>query len=312
MSPTFSIILPVYNVERYIERSILSCLSQDYTDYEIIIVDDCGSDHSIDIAIEMSKEDKRIKIVRHNKNLGTFHARKTGVLNAVGKYIVFLDPDDELSEKTLSSIYKKINFDPDIFLFGVTHIPTKKSSCDTVVLSGNESREKFIEIIIDKKVGMGTAGKAFKRNFLCDLYNLINFSKEQRLIYGEDKLLMANALLYAGKVYSVEYKGYMYHKNDTSITNVTNSKEQELYKINQLNTMIDYLKTMKNENYIDDKILKYFYKDLQGDVIRLKIFQSDNFILNIRYYLNVFLIRKTFNSFVKIFIYILSFGFLKV
>lgn len=65
-----SIILPTYNVEQYIARAIESCINQTFKDIEIIVVDDCGNDNSINIAKEYSKKDKRIKIIHNEKNLG--------------------------------------------------------------------------------------------------------------------------------------------------------------------------------------------------------------------------------------------------
>lgn len=91
-----SIILPTYNVEQYIARAIESCINQTFKDIEIIVVDDCGNDNSINIAKEYSKKDKRIKIIHNEKNLGLLRARYEGVKVANSPYIMFLDPDDYL------------------------------------------------------------------------------------------------------------------------------------------------------------------------------------------------------------------------
>ncbi|MBZ7954666.1 glycosyltransferase family 2 protein, partial [Campylobacter sp. W0018] len=94
--PKISIILPTYNVEPYIERALQSCINQTFKDIEIIVVDDCGNDKSIDIAKEYAKKDERIKIVHNEKNLGTFASRNIGVLNSNSEFVIFLDPDDYL------------------------------------------------------------------------------------------------------------------------------------------------------------------------------------------------------------------------
>ncbi|MGM9095723.1 glycosyltransferase family 2 protein, partial [Campylobacter jejuni] len=73
-----------------------SCVNQSFKDIEIIIVDDCGSDKSINIAKEYAKKDERIKIIHNEKNLGTFAARNNGVKHSNGEYLMFLDPDDYL------------------------------------------------------------------------------------------------------------------------------------------------------------------------------------------------------------------------
>ncbi|EGJ3618626.1 glycosyltransferase family 2 protein, partial [Campylobacter jejuni] len=94
--PKISIILPTFNVEKYIAKALESCINQSFKDIEIIVVDDCGSDKSIDIAKEYAKKDERIKIIHNEENLGTFAARNNGVKAAGGGYIMFLDPDDYL------------------------------------------------------------------------------------------------------------------------------------------------------------------------------------------------------------------------
>lgn len=82
--PKISIILPTFNVEKYIAKALESCINQSFKDIEIIVVDDCGSDKSIDIAKEYAKKDKRIKIVHNEKNLGLLRARYKGVKAAGG------------------------------------------------------------------------------------------------------------------------------------------------------------------------------------------------------------------------------------
>ncbi|WP_279434198.1 glycosyltransferase family 2 protein [Campylobacter volucris] len=92
-----SIILPTYNVEKYIARALDSCINQTYKNIEIIVVDDCGSDKSIDIAKEYASKDERIKIIHNKENLKLLRARYEGVKVANSPYIMFLDPDDYLS-----------------------------------------------------------------------------------------------------------------------------------------------------------------------------------------------------------------------
>ncbi|BEK33830.1 hypothetical protein B11447_12720 [Campylobacter jejuni] len=88
--PKISIILPTFNVEKYITKALESCINQTFKDIEIIVVDDCGSDKSIDIAKEYAKKDERIKIIHNEENLGTFAARNNGVKAAGGGvYYVF-------------------------------------------------------------------------------------------------------------------------------------------------------------------------------------------------------------------------------
>ncbi len=96
-----SIIIPVYNVEKYISQCLESAINQSLKDIEIIIVDDCGSDKSMDIAQEYAKNDNRIKIIKNRQNQGPFTSRNNAVLAANGEYLVFLDSDDFFGFKGL-------------------------------------------------------------------------------------------------------------------------------------------------------------------------------------------------------------------
>ena len=101
-----SIIIPVYNVEKYISQCLDSAINQSLKDIEIIIVDDCGSDKSMDIAKEYAKNDSRIKIIKNSQNQGPFTSRNNAVLAANGEYLVFLDSDDFLDLRACEIAYE--------------------------------------------------------------------------------------------------------------------------------------------------------------------------------------------------------------
>ena len=83
-----SICLPVYNMEKYIESSLLSIINQSFKYFEIIVVNDNSNDNTQNIIRNIQNKDKRIKSVNHSKNLGVFHSRADAILNAAGKYIL--------------------------------------------------------------------------------------------------------------------------------------------------------------------------------------------------------------------------------
>ncbi len=98
---TVSAIIPVYNRQKTIERAIVSVLKQTHPVHEIIIVDDCSTDNTVQIVEELACRDSRVKLICHNTNKGAQAARNTGIRNATGEWIAFLDSDDEwLTEKT--------------------------------------------------------------------------------------------------------------------------------------------------------------------------------------------------------------------
>lgn len=102
----FSIIIPMYNVEKFVAKAIESCINQSYENIEIICVDDCGVDKSIDVAKEFATKDKRVKIVQNKENLGTFATRNNGAISANGEYLFFLDADDYLHSDTCLKCYE--------------------------------------------------------------------------------------------------------------------------------------------------------------------------------------------------------------
>jgi teichuronic acid biosynthesis glycosyltransferase TuaG len=102
-----SVIMPAYNSEKYIRESIESVISQDYKNWELVIVDDCSKDGTKRIVKEYMKKDTRIKLIELKKNLGVANARNTAIRESKGKYIAFLDSDDLWHRCKLS---KQISF----------------------------------------------------------------------------------------------------------------------------------------------------------------------------------------------------------
>lgn len=117
--PKISVIIPVYNMEQYLCQSLDSVVNQTLKDIEIICVDDCSSDHSLDILKNYAKRDSRIRIVSYDENKSASQARKDGVLMSSGKYIMFLDADDTYEVCAFEELYTKIeHHDVDILQFG--------------------------------------------------------------------------------------------------------------------------------------------------------------------------------------------------
>lgn len=117
MKDLISVIMPVYNVEKYLSRSVKSVITQNMPDKEIILVDDGSKDSSGELADKLSLEYPEIKVV-HQKNAGAAEARRTGVKNATGNYVVFLDPDDELTPGALEFLYNSIVVNGVDILYG--------------------------------------------------------------------------------------------------------------------------------------------------------------------------------------------------
>ncbi len=100
--PKFSVIIPLYNKENYIQATLQSVLRQDFEDFEVLIIDDCGTDNSVEKAKEI--QDSRIRHIAHEKNKGLSASRNTGIQHAKAHYLAFLDADDQWKPQFLSEI----------------------------------------------------------------------------------------------------------------------------------------------------------------------------------------------------------------
>ena len=124
--PKFSVIVPVYNTEKYLRKCIDSILNQSYDDYEIIIVNDGSTDSSKKIINEYCKTfSSKIKGV-HKKNGGLSDARNKGVKKACGDYLLFVDSDDYIEKNLLKTLSKKLKDEPDIIRFQIKEVHEDK------------------------------------------------------------------------------------------------------------------------------------------------------------------------------------------
>ncbi len=116
----FTVIIPLFNKERYIKRAVTSVLRQTFLDFELIVVDDMSRDNSLKELLEIS--DSRIKLIQLKKNKGVSNARNQGIANAKFNYISFLDADDEWMEDHLSTIFSLIGQYPEAGMYTARHI----------------------------------------------------------------------------------------------------------------------------------------------------------------------------------------------
>ena len=119
--PKVSVYMPIYNKSKYLKESIKNLQSQTLKDIEIIAVNDCSTDNSLDILNELKKNDSRIKIVNNDKNRGLLYARAMGITHAKGEYLINVDPDDSLKgNDALEYLYNIANqYKVDVVNFGV-------------------------------------------------------------------------------------------------------------------------------------------------------------------------------------------------
>ena len=108
-TPLVSIIVPIYNAEKYIHECIDSLLAQTYTNIEVILVDDGSIDNCGKICDDYASKDKRVKVI-HQKNGGVSVARQTGILHATGEYSIHADPDDWVEPNMIGELVAKAKF----------------------------------------------------------------------------------------------------------------------------------------------------------------------------------------------------------
>ena len=245
--PLISIIIPVYNVEKYIRRCLDSVINQTYKNLEIILVDDGSPDNSGKICDEYAKVDKRIKVI-HKENGGLSDARNKGIKEAKGKYIAFVDSDDFIDLNMYSMLEKVIeNKKADIacckFLRFKEQVKIDKRKYDKKITEYTQEEyiKKFFKINTQECVYYAW-NKLYKKELL----------DENQYPFGltcEDVVGTYKALLKANSIVEINYPYYYYFYNENGITGGKFSeKDFDLIKIwdevvkisNRNNTYVDY------------------------------------------------------------------------
>lgn len=167
-----SVVVPVYNVEKYITKCVDSIIDQTYTNLEIILVDDGSPDKCGEICDKYAKTDKRIKVI-HKKNGGLSDARNAGIVNSKGKYITFIDSDDYIDSNYVELLYKTIiENDADISIASHRVLYNKKQIDKSTNKEFCTNSEEILEkILYDDGVDLSSWGKLYK----IELFNDIKF-----------------------------------------------------------------------------------------------------------------------------------------
>lgn len=127
-----SVVMPVYNAAKFVRESIESVLAQSFCDYELLLIDDCSTDNSLEILLEYEQKDSRVKVLKNELNSGVSHTRNVGVKNACGEYIAFLDSDDMWTSDKLQKQFELISEYPqtDICFTGSDFVDTDGNKSD--------------------------------------------------------------------------------------------------------------------------------------------------------------------------------------
>ena len=193
-----SICVPVYNVEQYIERCIVSIMQQTLHEIEIIVVDDCTPDKSMDIVKNLSKVDSRIKIIKHNENHGLMWARRTAYMEAIGEYITFCDSDDTLPCDAIEVLYKEaVLHNADVVSGDMSFIHTngKTQRMDFYLNYGTDNISVY-RSLLRKEYGHNLCSKLFRR----ELLQKNSYKTYDHTINGEDGILFYQVVRNINKI----------------------------------------------------------------------------------------------------------------
>lgn len=216
--PKVSIIVPVYNVERYVKRCIVSLQQQTFSDIEVIVVDDCSPDDSMSIVSELSQNDERIRTLYHEKNKGLMMARRTGYMAAKGDYVSFCDSDDYLPTNAIELLYNEaIKTGAEIVSGDMTYIMadgTYKAWRSTLKY-GNDQKSALKSLLL-RELRHNLCSKLFKRSLLQDH----NYQTFEHFTNGEDGCLFYQLIHNTNMIVQIGECVYYYLQNEESSSNV--------------------------------------------------------------------------------------------
>ncbi len=264
--PKVSIIIPVYNVEKYLRKCLDSVVNQILLDIEIICVNDCSPDDSLSILKEYADKDSRIKLIDLKENVGSGQARNIAMEQATGEYIMFVDSDDWLELDACEKVYDRINTNQSDVCFFTYNFYDEKT--DRLRLNKNKlmlyekyaddsGRVHLEDINFPYILSAEVWYKIYKRSFL-EKYSL-------KMISGkcfEDTLFSNALLMYAKNISILNLPLYNYRVNNkSSITN--NAKYYTDYIYSREKTFDEILKNYADKRYFSiysaRNILSWFH-----------------------------------------------------
>ena len=259
-----SIIIPIYNTEKYLRRCLDSVCNQTFGDIEIICINDCSTDGSLNILNEYAQKDNRIKIIDFKENRGVAIARNTGIDEAQGEYISFVDADDYVDLDFFEKLYNKA-------------IKTNSKLVVSNVQLETENLQKQNDYIINdilKKIK--DQPLYYNQLFWLGLYNS-NLLKSNSIkfiencIYGEDRLLPLKAAYYAKKIETVYDTFYHYVRNSSSITKSLKNKKILQSFIFSLKNIFEFINNIEISSYDYTCVSEVFLENSLSFMLELDV-----------------------------------------
>lgn len=219
----FSIVVPIFNVERYLKECVDSLINQTFSNIEIILVDDGSTDLSSTLCDNFVNQDKRIRVI-HKKNGGLVSARIAGALAASGDYICCVDGDDYIPLNYIENFFKVANvYSPDIICSGYNLKSEKKCIEKAIPYRYGYYSKKEIEAEIYPDLIQNANASYFSPNlwskaFKKDLYVRQQQAVDPRIKIGEDGACVIPCIYYATSIYIMPECMYYYRYNESSMT----------------------------------------------------------------------------------------------
>ena len=285
--PKISIISAIYNRGTFIPRFLNSIQNQNFNDIEIILIDDCSIDNSVNIINEYKKKDERIFLIKNKKNRGTFIVRNLGVLYSKGKYVILPDPDDIISKNFLKIGYnyaEKYNYEiirfstykgNNKFILKLGNKPVYQPELSYNIFYGSNELE-IIDFAINNKF-------IKKEVYIKALNSLNHFYLNMYMTFMEDQIMNYILKRTAKSFYYSRKIGYFYLPNTISIT-------KNVYKISLLRMkfvfiylkfVFEYSKNIKFQKDMANFLFTNFYKVIQQNLLNFQFKDDINFYYNI-------------------------------
>lgn len=263
--PKVSVIIPVYNTEKYVERCLDSVCNQTLKDIEIICINDCSADNSFGILQEYAQKDSRIKLIDLKENKGAGFARNAGIDCAAGEYLAFVDSDDFLDLDFYEKLYAKAKeCDADIV----------KGNRKVFELSGKVTIENLQEIIhknADNKFYFSYQWTTaiYKRNIIKDN----NIKLPEGTNCTEDVAFLIQILIKAKKVLFIDDAFYYYVRREISLNSSPMNIEKAKARLKSIEVILDVLNSTDENDLTRDEysfLYKRYLTTVINDLIDIK------------------------------------------
>lgn len=269
MGKTYSIIVPMYNVEMYISKCIESVIAQTYPKWELIIVDDGSEDRSLNIAKQYEKKDSRIKVLSRQHG-GVSQTRNYGLREAKGDYIMLLDSDDYFSIEHLENCEKILDDDCDMCIIN-NHVNfTEKEEHKAVLFPvydsiNNLSKKDKLDIVfsLNNRLPAAAVLTVYRRRFLIDN----NIRYEEKYHCSEDLDFFLNNILYVKKIFFSNHTFYYYRQDNVRATTKNITSDMLLERLTIYKKWIQVYKNRDIDGFDGNKAAELLKRDMRSSIV---------------------------------------------